>query len=80
MSTISGLTDLCDLDSLRCSAECPEKSPGKKKKKHIWELNNSDMWQIDKDDSTVQEVKLDSSLMPENFKVTAFISLCLDFV
>jgi hypothetical protein len=52
----------------------------KKKKKHILELNNSDMWQIDKDDSTVQEVKLDSSLMPENFKVTAFISLCLDFV
>ena len=76
MSTGPGLTDLCNLDSLRRSAECPEKSS---EKKHTWELNNSDddMCQTDKDDFTVQEVKIGSSLMPENLKVTTFISFVL---
>ena len=71
MSTGPGLTDLCNLDSLRRSAECPEKSS---EKKHTWELNNSDddMCQTDKDDFIMQEAKLGSSLMPENFKVIAF--------
>lgn len=73
MSTGPGLTDLCNLDSLRRSAECPEKSS---EKKHTWELNNSDddMCQTDKDDFIMQEAKLGSSLMPENFK--SFNPMC----
>ncbi|XP_050274179.1 mitogen-activated protein kinase kinase kinase ANP1-like isoform X1 [Quercus robur] len=67
MSTSPGSTDLCNLDSLRCSTAFLEKSS---EKMHIWELNNSDddMCQTDKDDFTVQEVKIGSSLMPENLK------------
>ena len=34
--------------------------------------SNDEICQIDKDDFTMQEVKLGSSLMPENFKVIAF--------
>ena len=71
MSTSPGSTDLCNLDSLRCSTAFLEKSS---EKMHIWELNNSDddMCQTDKDDFIMQEAKLGSSLMPENFKVIAF--------
>lgn len=78
MSTGPGSTDLCNLDSLHCSTAFLEKSS---EKKHIWELNNSDddMCQTDKDDFTLQEVKIGSSLMPENLKVTAFISFVLGF-
>lgn len=79
MSTCPGSTDLCNLDSLDCSAEYPEKSS---ENKHIWGMNNSDddMCQIDKDDFTVGEVNPCSSLMPGNFKVTALMSSWLDFV
>ena len=50
--------------------------PGKKKTKKPWELNSNDeICQIDKDDFTMQEVKLGSSLMPEDFKVIAFFFL-----
>ncbi|XP_030956391.1 mitogen-activated protein kinase kinase kinase ANP1 isoform X2 [Quercus lobata] len=73
MSTSPGSTDLCNLDSLRCSTAFLEKSS---EKMHIWELNNSDddMCQTDKDDFTVQEVKIGSSLMPENLK--SFNPMC----
>nr|POF26896.1 mitogen-activated protein kinase kinase kinase npk1 [Quercus suber] len=73
MSTSPGSTDLCNLDSLRCSTAFLEKSS---EKRHIWELNNSDddMCQTDKDDFTVQEIKIGSSLMPENLK--SFNPMC----
>ncbi|XP_075657165.1 mitogen-activated protein kinase kinase kinase ANP1-like [Castanea sativa] len=73
MSTGPGSTDLCNLDSLHCSTAFLEKSS---EKKHIWELNNSDddMCQMDKDDFTLQEVKIGSSLMPENLK--SFNPMC----
>ncbi|KAL0005917.1 hypothetical protein SO802_013478 [Lithocarpus litseifolius] len=72
MSTSPGSTDLCNLDSLRCSTAFLEKSS---EKKHIWELNSDDdMCQTDKDDFTVQEVKIGCSLMPENLK--SFNPMC----
>lgn len=79
MPTCPGPTDLCNLDSLHCRAEYPERS---QENKLTWEMNNSDddMCQIDKDDFIVGEVQPSSSLMAVNFKVTAFMSLLLDFV
>lgn len=79
ISTCPGSTDLCNFDSLDCSAEYPEKSL---ENKRIWEMNNSDddMCQIDKDDFTAGEVNPCSSLMPGNFKVTAFMPSWLDSV
>ncbi|KAL4637039.1 hypothetical protein ACB092_03G051900 [Castanea dentata] len=73
MSTGPGSTDLCNLGSLHCSTAFLEKSS---EKKHIWELNNSDddMCQMDRDDFTLQEVKIGSSLMPENLK--SFNPMC----
>ncbi|KAB1202260.1 Mitogen-activated protein kinase kinase kinase NPK1 [Morella rubra] len=68
-----GSTDLCNLDSLRCTAEYPVASP---QNKQIWGMNNTDddMCQIDKDDFAMAKVKLSSSLMPENFK--SFNPIC----
>lgn len=79
MSSCPGSTDLCNLDSLRCTAEYPVASP---QNKQIWGMNNTDddMCQIDKDDFAMAKVKLSSSLMPENFKVTAFMSSFTEFV
>lgn len=79
MPACPGRTDLCNLDGLHCRAEYPERS---QENKRIWEMNNSDddMCQIDKDDFIVAEVQPSSSLMAVNFKVTAFMSLLLDFV
>ncbi|KAF5454018.1 hypothetical protein F2P56_023716 [Juglans regia] len=73
MPTCPGPTDLCNLDSLHCRAEYPERS---QENKRIWEVNNSDddMCQIDKDDFIVGEVQPSSSLMAVNFK--SFNPIC----
>lgn len=59
---------MCNLDSLSCSRV----HDGNKLENDIWGANNSDgeMCQIDdKDDFMLDEVKLRSSIVPENLKV-----------
>lgn len=73
MMTCLETADDCNLGSLNCSTVSPEKSF---KSKHLWRINSSDddMCQIDdSNDITMGEGRLNSSLMPDNFKVT---SLC----
>lgn len=71
MSTCSDMTDICNLDSLHCSTV----SPGNLLESRCnWKGNRSDddMCQIDdKDDITVDEVKL-NSLISDDFKVISF--------
>ncbi|XP_022150775.1 mitogen-activated protein kinase kinase kinase NPK1 [Momordica charantia] len=66
-STHLGSSDICNLDSLSCS----KVYTGNEQENDIWGTNNSDdeMCQIDdKDDFMLDEVKLRSSIIPENLK------------
>ncbi|EXB50596.1 Mitogen-activated protein kinase kinase kinase ANP1 [Morus notabilis] len=66
-STCSDTTDICNLGSLHCSIV----SPRKLLERSNWKGNGSDddMCQIDdKDDITASEVKLNSSLISDEFK------------
>ncbi|XP_015875145.2 mitogen-activated protein kinase kinase kinase ANP1 isoform X1 [Ziziphus jujuba] len=68
MMTCLETADDCNLGSLNCSTVSPEKSF---KSKHLWRINSSDddMCQIDdSNDITMGEGRLNSSLMPDNFK------------